>query len=139
MLVLTTLALLSCGKSNDDGGEKDPYSNDLPPITNKPVNVPTSSNCAKGTKLNYANFAAVFVENYCTACHSSELLEGERFGAPIAANFETYKLLAVYLTGVKSMAGSGKTAMPPSGQVPSDERKLLDEWIDCGAPEGDRI
>lgn len=134
-----TFAIVSCGKSDDDGGEKDPYSNELPPIINKPIAVPTSSNCSKGTKLNYANFGAVFISSYCTSCHSSELTGADRYGAPAGSDFETYKSLAVSLSGIKAKAGFGKTAMPPSGQVPSDERKLLDEWIDCGAPEGEGI
>lgn len=140
MLILVTMGLASsCGKSNDDGGEKDPYTNEMPPITNKPVSVPTSANCPKGTKITYANFGAIFIGNYCTSCHASELTGAERYGAPTGSDFETYKLLAVHLAGVKSKAGSGKTAMPPGDQVPAEERKLLDEWIDCGAPEGDGI
>jgi len=142
ILILAAAAcwnIAGCGKSNDDGEEKDPYSREMPPITNKPVNVPTSTNCPKGTKLSYANFGAVFFGNYCTSCHSSELTGDDRIGATEGVDFETYKLLALHLTGVKSKAGSGKTAMPPGEQVSSEERKQLDEWIDCGAPEGDGI
>ena len=137
--VMCSAVLISCGRSDDDAAEPDPYVKELPPITNKPINVPTSKNCPAGTKLSYTNFGAAFLSTYCTSCHNSELTGSSRVGAPEGSDFETYKLAAVFLAQIKAKAGAGKTAMPPSGQVPADERKLLDEWIDCGAPEGEGI
>src|SRR5687768_4665418 len=99
--------------------------------------------------LRWDNFGQAFMQDYCTACHSSELTRSQRNGAPLYHDFDT--LLGVKQTPehIDEQAGYGPNAknefMPPERcpstpggpldrdcpQPTADERTKLAEWMAC--------
>ncbi|MEO8705504.1 MAG: hypothetical protein ABI867_36070 [Kofleriaceae bacterium] len=102
---------------------------------------PTETVCPPGgTTLTYTNFAATFMTDYCTRCHSSELVGTARQGAPSFHDFDTYFGIVGVADHVDETAAGGPSAMnrgmPQDGAIPSDdERLMLGEWIACDLPE----
>jgi uncharacterized membrane protein len=101
---------------------------------------PTESVCPPGgTALTYENFAAPFMETYCTSCHSSELRGAARMGAPSFHDFDTLFGIKAVWQHVDETSAAGpaatNTGMPPESPYPTlEERKQLGEWIACGMP-----
>jgi len=83
--------------------------------------------------LTYENFGEPFVANWCRGCHSAGLPANMRQMAPTAANFDTHDEVLAWSDGIVSKAGGDPASMPPAGGPSDDERKLLAEWITCGA------
>src|SRR5689334_1440475 len=78
--------------------------------------------CPPDSTLTYANFAQDVVSTRCSSCHDNEsprLLTQ----AQIKAQAPQILNAAVYTD-----------AMPASGGMTLDERRLLGEWLVCGAP-----
>jgi hypothetical protein len=131
-------------------------------IVNKAVKVKTSLKCKKGTRLDYQNFGQGFLLNYCTTCHSSEISDDARMGAPITINLDSADAVQVWRarilkvvkpgvveTGTPSPDDDGNSAggtdaaddqaqavMPPDGSLLAEDRSLFLEWLNCGAPAG---
>jgi hypothetical protein len=64
----------------------------------------------------------------------------ERNGATPHANWDDLPTIRAYATEIDAFAAGGpdgiNRVMPPSDPKPSDEeRKMLGEWLACGAPE----
>ena len=78
--------------------------------------------CPPGSTLNYANFAQDVISTHCLSCHDNR---SPRLMTQAAVKAESSQILdaAVYTD-----------AMPGSGSMTLDERKLLGEWLVCGAP-----
>ena len=78
--------------------------------------------CPADSTLNYTNFAQDAIGTHCLSCHDTRsprlLTQGE-----VRANATQILDTAVYTD-----------AMPQSGGMTLDERKLLGEWIVCGMP-----
>ena len=99
----------------------------------------TGATCPPASTLTYASFGQVFMESYCTRCHSSTLSGADRNGATAFHDFDTRLGVLQVADHVDQAAGSGPNAtndqMPPDGAMPSlAEREMLAEWIACGAP-----
>ncbi len=127
-LMLLLVLLPGCG----DAGKSDD-----PPAPPKPsrVKTPTFLNCPKGTYLSYENFGEAFLATHCTTCHSHVLAADARAGAPVRVNLDRLEDIARWRTMIRIVASDSRTAkMPPQGKVSNEERKLLREWLDCGAP-----
>ncbi|NVB80699.1 MAG: cytochrome c [Kofleriaceae bacterium] len=118
--VLALLALAACGPDSVFGP-------------------PTESTCPQGSTLTYENFGKGFMTQYCTRCHSSELVGVDRHGAPSFHDFDTLFGIKAVADHVDETTASGpastNTGMPPDGPFPTlEERKQLGEWIACGMP-----
>jgi uncharacterized membrane protein len=78
--------------------------------------------CPPDSTLNYANFAQDAISTHCSSCHDNKsprlMTQGE-----IKAQASQILDAAVYTD-----------AMPAGGGMTLDERKLLGEWLVCGAP-----
>jgi len=72
---------------------------------------------------------------WCTSCHHSDLDEGERQGAPIDLNLETYADFERWADRVDARVWADSAPMPPAGGPTDEELQRLAEWMDCGAPE----
>ncbi len=92
----------------------------------------TDVTCAS-SQLTYDNFGGPFVVNWCRDCHSAQLPAGMRQDAPADVNFDTLDEIRTWSRRISLTAGTG-TTMPPAGGPTDDERKLLVEWLRCGAP-----
>lgn len=97
---------------------------------------PTGAVCPSDNTLTYENFAKPFMENYCTRCHSSELMGGERHGAPLYHDFDSLEGIIEVHEHVDEQAAAGPLAinrfMPYDGDQPTDaERYQLGTWLAC--------
>ena len=150
-----TLALSACGGGDEDYGPDEPEDTTPDQIPNKqPYPAPTALTCPKATYLTYENFGAAFLANYCTSCHSANVPETQRGGAPATANFDSADDVLVWRKDiidrtVLGMAVPGSTAtatatstvpadrrMPPMGQVADADLTNFTEWMTSGAPVG---
>jgi uncharacterized membrane protein len=100
---------------------------------------PTESTCPQGSTLTYENFGKGFMTQYCTRCHSSELVGADRMGAPSFHDFDTLFGIKAVADHIDETTASGpaatNTGMPPDGPFPTlEEREQLGEWIACGMP-----
>jgi hypothetical protein len=122
------VALAGCGPSG--GGDAS-----VPPDA-----FSTGTLCPPSSTLTYESFGAPFFETYCLRCHATSNVTVEsRNGAPDDVNFDDPTLVRALLRRIDRMAAIGplqeNRLMPPEGTAPSDEeRRLLGEWIACGAP-----
>ncbi len=91
----------------------------------------TDVRCAS-SQLTYNNFGASFILNWCRDCHSAELPPAMRQDAPTDINFDTLDEIRAWSQRISLTAGTA-TTMPPAGGPSADERKLLVEWLRCGA------
>lgn len=101
---------------------------------------PTETECPDGSTLTYENFGARFMEDYCTKCHSSELVGSvARHGAPSFHDFDTVYGIRAVSEHIDETTAAGPAAindgMPRGAPYPTlDERYQLGEWIACGMP-----
>lgn len=125
---LALAALAACGSGGgDDEGDT---------VTGNP----TQAVCPDGgTALTYEDFGSAFMASYCQRCHSAEVDGSARNGAPDDHNFDTQVECQALADHIDELAGSGPGAtnveMPPSQPRPTlAERRMLSEWLACGAP-----
>ena len=85
----------------------------------------TSSNlsCPSDSTLTYANFGSDFMSTNCLSCHATRDSPHLTTQATIQANASRILDQAVY-----------STAMPQGGDLSTEERQMLGEWLACGAP-----
>ena len=94
-----------------------------------------SSSCRDGTTLTYENFGEAFMVSYCVNCHSSEVEDDDRLGAPENINLDSYENITTHRRSIlKTAAQKRNPTMPPSRHISLEERELLSEWLNCGAP-----
>ncbi|MBA3819615.1 MAG: hypothetical protein H0X17_12035 [Deltaproteobacteria bacterium] len=94
---------------------------------------PPDEDACKTSFLDYDNFGAPFVVNWCRGCHSSAVPAGMRQRAPIDINFDDADDVRMWSERIAVRAASAAPTMPPAGGPSEEERKLLVEWIACGA------
>ncbi len=76
-----------------------------------------------------------FLDNYCLRCHSSEVYDSQRNGAPEGSNFDTQQ---DFLDGAEDIRQRllDTGGMPPTPPDPSHiERDDVISWIDCAFNE----
>lgn len=82
--------------------------------------------------LDYDNFGAPFISNWCRGCHSATVPAGMRQKAPAAVNFDTLEDVQTWANRIVMRAASTEPSMPPAGGPTVQERALLAEWVACG-------
>ena len=90
-------------------------------------------NVCETSYLDYDNFGAPFVINWCRGCHSSAVPAGMRQKAPLDANFDTIAQVRTWGDKIAARATGTTPNMPPAGGPSEQERQLLAEWLACGA------
>jgi uncharacterized membrane protein len=118
-LLLSALLVAACG--NDVG---------MPPGPD-PDPEPDPDAC-ETSYLDYGNFGAPFVTNWCRGCHSSAVPANMRQKAPIDVNFDDEADTLEWKERILARATGDKANMPPAGGPTTEERALLAEWITCG-------
>ncbi len=94
---------------------------------------PPDEDACKAAFLDYDNFGAPFVVNWCRGCHSSSVPAGMRQQAPLDINFDDADAVRMWGERIAVRAASAAPTMPPAGGPSEEERRLLVEWIACGA------
>ena len=82
----------------------------------------TADNLTCDSTLTYANFGSDFVSTNCLSCHASKERPALSTQAEVQASSARILQVAVYTT-----------VMPENADLSVDERKLLGEWLKCGA------
>jgi hypothetical protein len=135
LLGAAAFCLFSCGGEDDTGPDPEELDLTPPPIPNeRPVPAVTGLECPAGTTLTYQNFGAAFMLEHCAMCHASTLSGADRHGAPEGVDLDSREGVAIWRGGVLSQAAGLGAKMPPAGSVTAAEKKLLTEWLQCGAP-----
>jgi uncharacterized membrane protein len=83
--------------------------------------------------LDYENFGAPFVVNWCRGCHSSALPANMRQAAPSDVNFDDVMQVRAWQDRIAATTIGASPTMPPAGGPSDAERALLAEWLACGA------
>lgn len=119
--VLTSMlvaVLCACGGSGEDYGPDDTSPTVPDPIPNiAPVQEPTALTCPKGSSLTYENFGESFMLKYCTSCHSQHVPEGQRAGAPVAANFDTPADVSLWRAAILKTTGTTPIIVQPNDGI----------------------
>lgn len=100
---------------------------------------PSGATCPETSTLTWENFGEGFMTSYCNRCHSTTLTGAARQGAPSDHNFDTAEQVGQQIDHIDAAAAGGldavNTSMPIGSPVPTeDERRMLGEWLACGAP-----
>ncbi len=100
---------------------------------------PSGAACPNDSTLTWDNFGKGFMDSYCTRCHSTNLTGAARQGAPNDHNFESVALIGEQIDHIDEATAAGpnavNTAMPIGSPTPTEaERRMLGEWLACGAP-----
>ena len=91
---------------------------------NPPVGSTTSEvTCPPDSTLTYENFGKVLVADNCLECHAGK--DKPRLDDQAAVQNNAQAIISVAVNSSK---------MPKNGDMLSDERQMLGEWLACGAP-----
>ena len=90
--------------------------------------------CPEGSVVTYENFAESWLRRQCVACHSTELGEGQRAGAPLEVNLDTYPLVREFAFRIYQRAADDNDTMPPAGGPYPSDRRFMGDWLACQAP-----
>ncbi|MEM6989886.1 MAG: hypothetical protein AAF721_05300 [Myxococcota bacterium] len=91
--------------------------------------------CPPDHNLTATNFGLPFLLTWCAGCHSSQLSEDERAGAPPGVDLDTIEGAHEQLLRIYDRSVDDDATMPPAGGPTAEERALLADWLACGAPE----
>jgi uncharacterized membrane protein len=120
------LLVAACGTDSvqRDGDDEGSGSNEM---------VEVDPDVCETSYLDYDNFGAPFVINWCRGCHSSAVPAGMRQKAPADANFDNLEQVRMWGDRIALRAAGTVPNMPPAGGPSEEERLLLAEWLACGA------
>jgi hypothetical protein len=82
--------------------------------------------------MSWDNVGQPYFKTWCTACHSADLDEAKRQGAPADCNLDTYEDVVAWAPAIRAKLTAG--TMPPTGTPPQDIEGAVLEWLDCGTP-----
>lgn len=140
LLILSSIPLAACNWGfetqadagsviDDDGGTVFDGGDD-------PGSADADLSVCETSELTYAAFASAFMDTYCNDCHSSSLNPGQRRGAPVGVDFDTYELIVERADRVLIRTSISQNMPPSNSPQPSNlEREQLAEWINCGLAE----
>jgi uncharacterized membrane protein len=126
LLPSIALVLAACGTDvvHDEGEGSGSGSNEM---------VEVDPNVCDTSYLDYDNFGAPFVINWCRGCHSSAVPVAMRQKAPADTNFDNLDQVRTWGDRIALRAAGTMPNMPPAGGPSHEERMLLAEWLACGA------
>lgn len=123
---------LPINEENDSAGSKPT----APPQTSEPTPTPTPNPTPEPTptpqpvpedKITFSIIQKQILEPACLRCHSAE--GGNRGGV----NLETYRNVFNLIDDIQDSINTN--FMPPRRPLSEEQKKLLMDWIDAGAPE----
>lgn len=83
----------------------------------------TSADLVCDQTLTYASFGQAFIDDYCLECHDGD--EDPRLSTQAQVQMHSSKILRETVF---------TDAMPEDGDLTLEERQMLGNWIECGAP-----
>ncbi|WP_303316003.1 c-type cytochrome [Flavivirga abyssicola] len=116
--IIYTLAisvlLFNCSSNSNDDLTPDPDPNPDPDPT---------------TKVTYDANVQSIINNNCAQCHGNPTANGAPF------SLVTYTSVRDRVDAILSRINNASSPMPPSGQMPSANRNLIQQWKDDGLLE----
>jgi len=88
--------------------------------------------CPEGSSVLWVDVEPLFTE-YCTSCHSSELVGDDRLDIPVAYDYDTAEESRSHPNWTWAEIKLG--FMPPTVEMSEQEQQLIREWLACGGPE----
>lgn len=86
--------------------------------------------------VNFISDVQPILETNCLRCHSISKSGGERNGAPLTVNFDTYENVVNLADRANARIQSG--TMPPGSGLPDTDRVVFSDWVTSGMPmDGD--
>lgn len=97
-----------------------------------------AAGAAECGELTYQNFGARFFADYCLPCHNDQLrTDVARSDAPLGIDFNRLDGIRTFQKRIRLRAGELGDMPPrllPVARPTPEERILLIQWLDCGAP-----
>ncbi len=90
--------------------------------------------CPQDSAVDAQNFGIPFLLTHCNGCHGGAVTGEERQGAPPEVTFDTMDQVRMQLDRIWVRSADGNDTMPPAGGPTDEERRMLGEWLACGAP-----
>ena len=87
--------------------------------------------CGHTPPLTWANFGQGWMDKHCVGCHSSLLREDQRNGAPVGVDLDTWEDAVLWGDRIAARSVGDDADMPPGGGPSAEERRLLEEWLEC--------
>lgn len=112
IIVFTGLLLASCS-SSDDNAEMNIDNND------------------DNNDLTYVGTIRSIINSNCTGCHGDPPTNN----APMSLTTYLDVRGAVETRDLLGRINSTTNPMPPTGQLPTGTRQLIEDWVDLGMPE----
>ena len=90
--------------------------------------------CQHDPPLSYANFGKGYIDFHCIGCHSVDLPESHRVGAPMGVDFNTYNDVLNWAERIEARGTriyAEPITMPPGGGPTSSELDMFESWLTC--------
>ena len=120
------LAVSNDASPTDATVEPDPFVATWDSLADRP--------CPEDSILTYENFGHGFMLSWCSGCHSTQLAENHRAGAPVGIDLDSHQAVLDQLDRIWVRSGDNNQTMPPAGGLSDELRFMLGEWLGCGAP-----
>src|SRR5687768_13617973 len=65
---------------------------------------PITTNCNREPPLTYENFGQGFVDQFCRGCHGVNKRVGQRAGAPLGVDFDTFEDIVFWADRIEARA-----------------------------------
>ena len=91
----------------------------------------TDSGLDCNTAPTYQNWTQGFLRGKCQSCHHSQ--SSNRHGAPDGVVFDTHADAFQWRERIEATIIQ-EASMPPNGGVTSEDKELLQWWLDCSTP-----
>lgn len=115
--MLRLIALLGLVACNGDRGETPTDSGTPPPVCD----------------VSWEQFVEPTLRNWCVPCHSVNVPEVDRRGAPLGVDFDTWEQSHAWADRIAVRVLDEARPMPPAGGLADWEREDLARWAACGA------
>jgi hypothetical protein len=125
-VVALAVALAGCDDTDAAGGGGDDLEGPWATFEERP--------CPPGSTVDGQSFGIPFLLTWCSGCHGGQVPIDERQDAPLDAVFDDLDQVRSQAAAIWGQAGDDRISMPPAGGPTPEERRLLGEWLACGAP-----
>ena len=90
--------------------------------------------CQHDPPLSYANFGKGYIDFHCIGCHSADLPQTHRVGAPLGVDFNTYDDVLNWAERIEARGTrfyAEPITMPPGGGPTPSELDRFESWLTC--------
>ena len=133
-IIAGALLITSCQADAGPVFTADATAGDVIAVAGEPSAVIEGRLCPTDNPTTYDNTGGPFLLTWCVGCHSSHLAKAQRAGAPLSIDFDTPAGVEKHLKRIFARSADDNVTMPPTDAISAVERRLMGDWIACGAP-----